>query len=315
MKHLYFAACTNDGGVYHYTLENGKLGFVSKTLMNRPMYLDVTEEDMKVVLQSPVQGIRESAIVTYKMEDYELVRESELQLTKGREGCHICRFEGNEYVANYSSGSLFSSAEKLDVHEGHGPNPKRQEMPHIHFVKPSPDQKYLLSVDLGLDAIYTYDKDLNVVSVAHTPAGEGPRHLAYSADGKTVFCVNELGSSITVFSYEDGVLTPGESVSILTHEVERNTSGAIRVYGDYVYASNRGDETIAACKWDGEHLTLESVTPCGGVSPRDFDIFDDLMFVTNERTNNVTIFKVNGAELTKLEEELIMPNPLCVVAL
>ena len=54
-------------------------------------------------------------------------------------------------------------------------------------------------------------------------------------------------------------------------------------------------------------------TKIGGVSPRDFIIADGIMYVTNEKTDNVTLFNVDGSELTKLDYELEMPNPLCVV--
>ena len=319
LYHLYFAACDNAGGLYHYTLQDGALKYIDFTPMHRPMYMEANESGMDVALQFPFEGSRESGIVNYKIEDFRLVNPSEIVSTKGREGCHICRFEGNVYVANYSSGSLFSSAGKLEVHEGKGPNPHRQEMPHIHYVHPTPDGKYLLSVDLGLDAVYTYDKDLNVISIAHVPAGEGCRHLAFSEDGKTVFCVNELGSSITVFAYEDGTLTPHETVSILPSGVEGNTAGAIRVSGEYVFASNRGEETIAVCRWNGKELKYLTSFPCGGVSPRDFLPVEDLLFVTNERTNNVTIYRLScdgdDVRAEKLPEELHMPNPLCVVAI
>lgn len=317
MKHVYIAACTNDGGIYHYILENGEVRFVSKTLANRPMYLDVTEGEIQTVLQSPTAGSRESALVSYALQDYEIVRVSEMIPTKGTEGCHLCRFAGETYVANYSTGSLFSTADggKTDVHEGHGVNPRRQEMPHVHYVNVSPDGKYLLSCDLGLDTVFTYDKDLNVVSKAAVDPGQGCRHLAYSEDGKYVFCINEMGSTVTVFAYNDGVLTKKETVSTLKAPDEKSTCAAIRVLGDYVYASNRGDDSIAAFKWDGEHLVLESVTPCGGRSPRDFDIFEGIMFVTNELTDNVTLFRVNGAELVKLDQELKLPHPLSAAAL
>ena len=94
----------------------------------------------------------------------------------------------------------------------------------------------------------------------------------------------------------------------------RNTAAAIRVSGDYVYASNRGMNDITVLKWDNEKLTVVSKISCGGKSPRDILLVDDILFVTNESSDNVTLFKVNGAELTKLDQELHMPGPLAVVA-
>lgn len=65
------------------------------------------------------------------------------------------------------------------VHSGSGINPKRQEMPHTHYIN-SFDGKYLLCCDLGTDEVYTYDKNLCEVSRDRVPSGHGARHLAYT---------------------------------------------------------------------------------------------------------------------------------------
>ena len=322
LYHLYFAACKPEGGIYHYTLKDGNLTFIKKTDISEPMYMDITDNDLEVVLRRPcmTENGPVSGLQHYDLVNYELSNPSGIQPTGGREGCHLCRFEGNFYVANYSSGSLFSSAGKLVEHEGQGPDPRRQERPHIHYVYPSPDNKYLLSVDLGLDSVFTYDKDLNEVSVSKVPGGYGCRHLAYSEDGKYVFCANELDASVSVFAYDDGKLEYIDTTYMYdTHPIAGNTTGAIRVKGEYVYVTNRSKpgitNDITVLKWDKKALTKVNQVPSGGESPRDIFLVDGLLFCTNEYTNNVTIYKENGAELIKLDEELSMPNPLNVVVL
>ena len=57
-----------------------------------------------------------------------------------------------------------------------------------------------------MDTVFVYDRNLDYVSKARVPDGYGARHLALSPDGKYVYCVNELVSSVTVFAYERGVL-------------------------------------------------------------------------------------------------------------
>lgn len=315
MRHLYFASCVPEGGIYHYSLADGRLSFLEKTPCDSPMYLHLEQDFLQVLLKAPFEGSAESGLVTYPLGENKTLGTPKPPInTKGVEACHLSRLWDKTYVANYSSGSIFSAEGIVRTHAGVGVHPTRQEAPHLHFVAPSPDEKCLLAVDLGLDAIYSYDENLQLLSKAHVPAGCGPRHLAYSADGQTVFCANELASSVTVFGYCDGKLTAGETVALPEHENPENTVAAIRVWGDYVYVSNRGEDTISCLKWDGDRLRLCSTTPCGGRSPRDFLLVDDLLFCTNERSDNVTIFSVDGPKLVQLEQQLQMPSPLCVVA-
>lgn len=325
VHHLYFAACDPQGGIYHYTMENGNVSFSEKTSCDRPMYLDVKGNSMQVLLRAPFEQdtcaeasddphCKHSGLVEYTADAQgKLGNPGEILDTKGIVACHLCRYAGKTFAANYVSGSVFASDGLLQEHTGCGVHPTRQDAPHVHFVQPSPDGSCLFAVDLGTDSIYSYDENLNLLSTAHVPSGCGARHLAYSEDGKIVFCVNELDSSVSVFSYENAQLTLLQTVSVLKEAVQENTAAAIRVQGEYVYVSNRGADVISCLKWDGTQLTLCSVTPCGGISPRDFLIVDQKMFVTNEKTNNVTIFRVNGTELKKEAQELEMPGPLCVV--
>lgn len=313
MHHLYFASCTENGGIYHFVLQNGELQFREKTTCDRPMYLAVTDTKMQAVLRQPFADIPESGIVSWRIrEDGSLGTESEQISTQGTVGCHLCCFHGRTYVANYISGSTFCSDGTLRKHTGIGVHPIRQEAPHIHFVTAAPDDKCLLAVDLGMDAIYSYDEKMNILSEAYVPPGNGPRHLAFSEDGKTIFCVNELGCSVSVFRYSNTRLNLIETVSVLADDHKDSTSAAIRVQGNYVYVSNRGDDSISCLEWNGNHLELCSVTPCEGVSPRDFLLVEDLLFCTNEISGNVTIFSVDGMKLMK-KGEVDIPAVLCAV--
>lgn len=314
MYHLYIASCVVGGGIYHYYLEGGRLRFGDKTTCDQPMYLNVAGDTMDVLLRQPFEGSRESGLAAYPLlRDGSLEPQMLLISTKGEVACHLCGWRGKTYVANYSSGSVFSSDGKLRSHSGVGVHPVRQEASHLHFVSRAPDRRCLLAVDLGLDAIYSYDENLKLLSTAFAPAGCGPRHLAYSGDGRTIFCVNELDSSVTVFDYSDCRLTRGETVPVLEEKNTDNTSAAIRVRGKYVYVSNRGDDSISCLEWNGKHLKLCSVTPCGGAFPRDFLLVEDQLFCANERSGNVTIFRVDGPVLTMEKEQLLIPAPLCVV--
>ena len=263
----------------------------------------------------PFLNNQNSGIISYDItKDGELKQNSRIIDTKGIVACHLCYFHEKTYVTNYLSGSIFCTSGKMDIHEGKGKNPVRQDMPHPHYIAPAPDGKCLLSTDLGLDAIYSYDEELNVLSVSKVPLGHGARHLAYSEDGKTVFCAIELNSTVTVFNYDNGRLVPYETVPVLAREKD-STVAAIRVKGNYVYVSNRGDDSISCLYWDGKKLELCSVTPCGGASPRDFLIVEEMLICANEKGNNVMFFSLENEKVIDIRMKEEIEVPLCIAAI
>lgn len=315
MKHFYFASCTSDGGIYHYIWKNGTLQFQEKWDCDRPMYLLIEGRTMWVLLRQPFEENSESGLVSCALDgEGKITGHGEAVSTKGLVACHLCSYCGKIYVANYSSGSIFCTDGTLCSHTGSGPNMKRQEMPHIHFVSPAPDDTCILATDLGTDQIYSYNATLERIGSAGVPAGYGPRHLAFSAEGNTVFCVNELDSSVSVFRYERGKLHLVETVAVLEHKNSKNLSAAIRVDGKYVYVSNRGNDSISCLKWDGTHLCLQNEISCGGNSPRDFILEDGKIFCANEESGTVTILDVDGSQIRLTEQHLDIPGVLCVVA-
>lgn len=317
MKDLYFAACSPDGGIYHYKAGNGKVEFVRKYDMDRPMYMAIENNKMYVILRDVFDG--ESGITTFDInEDGSLENMTMPVSARGVCACHLCVDNGNVYTANYLSGTVSWVEHKIVAHTGFGPQKPRQDGPHCHYVNMTVDGKYLLVCDLGNDTVYTYDKELREISRANVPEGNGCRHLVMSEKNNIVYCVNELASTVTVFKINDGILTPVETYPALPEEFEGvSTAAAIRLSEDerYLYTSNRGDDSICIfeIKEQGKVLECKGFVKVGGESPRDFDIIDGVMYVTNEKTDNVTVFKVDGSNISKCPEELKMPAPLCVV--
>lgn len=317
MRDLYFAACSRNGGIYHYKFDDGRLEFIKKYDLDRPMYMAISDNKMYVILRQVFDN--ESGVPVFDIApDGSLENMSIPVSTRGVCACHLCVDNGNIYTANYLSGSVSWAEHKTVVHTGHGRNMQRQDMPHCHYVNLTADGKYLLVCDLGNDTIYTYDKELNEISKSRVPEGDGCRHLAVSEMNNVVYCVNELASTVSVFDINDGVLTLGETYSAISSSYKgMNTAAAIRLSHDerYLYTSNRGDDSICIFEIssDGRKLNNIGYFKTGGESPRDFDIVDGYMFVTNESTNNVTIFKNEDNEFKKIPEELKMPGPLCVV--
>ena len=317
-KHIYIAACTPDGGIYHYTQnENGSLCEQNFYPIPSPMYLEIKQSKLFVVLRAPFNDSKNSGVITYEIGDNgSLSSQSKPISTLGEVACHIHVEEnGDFYCANYVSGSVFKSPDKLVTHEGSGPNLPRQDKPHIHYVKASPDGKYILATDLGLDTIFTYTKDLGEVSRAKVPEGHGVRHLIYSDDGKTVFAANELYSTVSAFDYDDGKLTLVDTVSALPEDFNGfSTIAAIRISGGLIYVSNRGHDSISCFEYKNKKLKLLSVSKIGGESPRDFDFIGDYVYSTNEITNSVTVLKRSEKSLELLPYSYDAPNPLAIVS-
>lgn len=320
-KHIYFAACdeSDKGGIYHFEQQNdGSLEKKGFYRLDRPMYLTIFEDRMYALLRAPFAESEYSGVVSFKINaDGSLSGLTECLSTEGACACHITVDEGEIYCVNYLSGSVIKIGQKLVTNFGKGPNAERQERAHTHYVNTSPCGKYMLVTDLGLDTIFIYDKDLNEVSRARVPSGHGVRHLAYSEDGKTVFSANELESTVSAFEYdiENGRLELRDTLGGLPTDFSGiSTMAAVRVCDGFVYASNRGHDSLSRFRYSDGKLTLVDITGVGGRGPRDFDFVGDYVYSTNEQTNNVTVLKNNGGKLTLLPFEYEMPDPLCVVS-
>lgn len=317
MTNIYIASCVKGGGIYHYTLsENNTLDFCEKTTLDEPMYMIIRNEKMYILLRQPDEKTNFSGELSIDIDGTgKLFAPSRIISTKGVVACHLEVSDDNIYAVNYLSGSVIKLPDTLVTHSGHGLHKVRQAAPHTHFVHVSPDGKYILVTDLGLDKIFVYDKDLKLVSEVSVPSGHGPRHLAFSDDGKIVYCVNELGSSVSIFSYSDGELNLKNTISALPKDFSGdNISAAIRIKDNYLYVSNRGHNSISVFEIkDSYNIVLKECVDCGGNSPRDFNIIDDVLICTNEKSDNVTVFKLNNyiPEIIS-ESELNIPSPLCV---
>src|SRR5271170_4327926 len=193
----------------------------------------------------------------------------------GADPCYITVDKTGKYVlvANYTGGSIavfpvladgrLGEASAFIQHTGHGTNPQRQEGPHAHSIDLSPDNRFAIVDDLGLDETLVYKFDsakglltLNDPAFAKADAGAGPRHFALRPDGKFAYVVAEIAHTVTVFSNDaaSGKLQVLQTVTTLPKDFQgRNDDAEIRIHptGKFLYASNRGEDTIAIYAIDG----------------------------------------------------------------
>jgi len=315
MRNLYIASCMEDGGIFHYHFDcNGKLNFVDKKECTMPMYMKAFDNKMYVLLRKPFDDDN-SGLITFDIDNNgALINPSETVSTMGEVACHLSVSKNGVYVANYISSNVSKLPDFTVMHKGNGPNQYRQQVPHPHFVSLTSDSKYLCVCDLGLDAVITYDWDLNEISRTYVPKGHGVRHIEFSDDGKYAFSANEIMSTVTAFKYNDGHFECVDTICGLKNENLSSTSAAIRYNKGYVYVSNRGNNTISKISFDGKNLELMEEYPVYGDFPRDFIFCDDYIICTNELSNTVTVLKETDDKIC-LVNEINTDRPLCVTFL
>lgn len=321
-NNVYIASCVENGGIYRYSLDNyGQLKFVDKLNADRVMYMTIHEDTLYAVLKEPLPHLKESGLVSLTIrEDGSLDPNSSIISTGGEEACHLAVSvpENDVFCANYTSGSVFKSDGTLVTHSGNGPDKLRQEAPHTHCTVFTPDDKYLCVVDLGIDSIILYDKELKPVSRCSLVPGSGPRHLVFSTSGKVAFCVNELSNTVSVLEYSDGKLIYVDSFTTLPEGYSGESyAAAIRISGNgkYLYTSNRGHDSISCFEIGDRTVKLFDIVLCGGKWPRDFDITPDgkWLVCTNERSNSVTTFSIDeNGRLKNTGFSIELQSPLCV---
>ena len=159
-----------------------------------------------------------------------------------------------------------------------GPNKPRQDRPHCHCARVTPDSKYICIVDLGTDRVKLYSTTTGafVRDVITAPAGAGPRHIEFHPNGHFAFLLFELENYVTSYRYNDGHFTPVQQHK-LTPEgfADFSKAAAIKLSADgsQLYCSNRGHESVAVFSVDaaGGALTRRGIIKLDGAFPWDFE--------------------------------------------
>ena len=263
--------------------------------------------------------------------------------SKGSGPCHLAVDHTGKMlvVANYSSGSVASYPIQADgrlgdaasfiQHTGSSVNPARQKGPHAHDAVFSPDNRFVLVADLGLDQIKIYRADpakatltANEPAFGTVPPGAGPRHMAFHPNQRFLYVIDEMGSSITAMRWDGrrGALSQFETVSTLPkgYDGKNNTGAEVAIdqAGRFLYGSNRGHDSIAVFAVNaakGSVTPLEQV-PTQGKEPRNFalDPTGKYLFAANQNSDNVVLFHVDGktGRLSPAGKSFHVGKPVCV---
>ncbi|WP_246938789.1 lactonase family protein [Bacillus pinisoli] len=328
-------------GIYSFILDTEKAQLSDAKLvaeLENPTYVTVSHDNQylfSVVKEGDKGG---AAAYSIHAQTGELEFLNSLVDT-GASPCHVSVDLANQNVvtANYHKGtvdlytidatdgsiqSLVSSSQLV----GSGPNKERQEKPHTHYSGYTPDGKYVVVVDLGIDQILTYEiKNRSLVEVQSLTVqpGSGPRHLEFHPNGKFAYVMTELSSEVIALSYNsaEGKFTELQSISTIPSNFTENNQGAaihLSSDGHFVYVSNRGHNSIATFKveQDTGELTFVEHTSTEGDWPRDFtlDPTEQYVVVANQETSNLVLYKRDETtgKLTLTDSSLSIPYPVCV---
>jgi 6-phosphogluconolactonase len=310
--------------VYRFDSSNGKLkpaGLAAETLNPSFLVVDPSHKFLYAVNEGGRGGNMVSA---FAMDTKTGSLTALNQVSSNGEGpCHLAVDHSGRWlaVANYNNGTMalypihkdgrLGEAATVEKHEGSSVNPGRQRGPHAHEVVFSPDNRFLLLADLGLDKIFVYRFDAakgtltpNDPAFAAVPPGTGVRHMAFHPNGRLLYAIEEMGSSITAFHYDtaSGVLHDFQNISTLPEGFKGQSSGAeiaVNAQGTTVYASNRGNDTIAVFHVDPVRFTISVVdhAPVLGKTPRHFalDPTGQYLLAANQDSNDITMFRVQGS--------------------
>lgn len=262
--------------------------------------------------------------------------------SRGADPCHLTVDKGGSHVlvANYTGGSVAVLPVKADgmlgessdfkQHLGSSVNPERQKEPHAHDVVLTPDNRFAVVADLGLDKllVYRFDMEKGTLSPNDPPygrvkPGSGPRHFALHPNGRWAYVINEMGNTITAFDWDgdQGSFHELQTLSTLPKDFTgENTTAELAVHpkGRYLYGSNRGHDSIAVYAIDPAKgiLTLIENAATLGKEPRNFalDPTGAYLFAANQNSNTVVAFRVNprNGRLTPTGEKVEVFSPVCV---
>lgn len=334
-----FVGTYTDGdseGIYTYAFD-AKTGELSNqklaAKLTNPSYLAISEDknNLYAVQETADFDSLGGGVTAFSLNDDIL----EFQNSMGTQGAHPCHVslsrDGHLAVANYTGGNL--SVFALNDDGSLADNPQIIDHKPLDTVKTSHahmaqfDAYGLMVTDLGLDAIKRYVKKDGTFVPAEQPSipfadGAGPRHFTYGKNGKMLYVINELNSTISVFeNVENGNYQEIQVVPTLAADFDGESFCAdlhLSPDGKFLYGSNRGENTIVifAVDEDSGQLELVGRESVHGDWPRNFsmDPSGEFLLVANKKTSNIAVFqreKENGT-LTFLNE-ISHPNPVCLV--
>lgn len=329
--------------VYQFNAATGHFKAVSEVASKNPSYLAISPNG-KFLYSVNENGGSEAGQVSAFSFDKNTGQLAFLnsRSSGGADPCYISENKTGKwlFVANYSGGSLAAlpvhadgtvdSLKQLIQHEGSGVNKGRQEKAHVHSTVISPDDRFLMVADLGMDQEFVYKIDtmanqpltVSTDTVVMMEPGSGPRHLTFHPTKPYAYLINELSGNVYAFNYNKGKLRQIQQISSHPDNYTGEKGSAdihVSPDGKFLYASNRGDaNSLAIYSIDQSTGKLQSkgFQSTMGKHPRNFmiDPTGHFLLVANRDSDNIVIFSIDPVTglLKATGEEISIPNPVCL---
>lgn len=304
--------------------------------INNPSYMTISKDGKYLY------SIADEGVEAFVIEPDGDLRSIDTASIQGMRGCYLDTDKLGRwlFVGGYHDGKVtvmklkedgtFGSISSGIFHKGLGSVAERNFRPHISCATPTPDEKYLCVVDLGVDHVNIYEIDkngkLDLVDILRCEVESAPRYMVFSEDGKYAYLICELKNYVNVYAYDGSGKTPKfdkiQTISTLADDHATGSAAAAMKFingGDYLLCSNAGDNSICAFKVDKTTgmLTQEFILPISGEYPKDIDVFPDNkhLFSLNHESNTITFFKVDYEKKTLIMNGKYLPieTPNCVV--
>jgi 6-phosphogluconolactonase len=323
--------------------ENGVLGPLAESAyLKNPSWLgtDSTGRRMYAVSETAeFEGQPTGGVASFEFDGKGVPVLLNVVSSGGREPAHLAVDPSGRYlvVANYGSGSVavFELGASGDVgeriqlvqHTGGTAGSARQEAPHPHQVIFDPVTGDAMVTDLGLDAVFVYElgSDGHLTERASArirlESGAGARHIAFHPSGRYLFVVGELTSTLATYVRSGSQFSRTDLTSTLPEGFRgHNQAAAVRVSasGRFVFASNRGHDSVAMFRFDESAgaLALVHVVPSAGKTPRDMvqSPVGEHLLVANQDSDTIVTFAIDeeAATLTKVSEARAL-TPVCLL--
>ncbi|HSN10182.1 MAG TPA: lactonase family protein [Hanamia sp.] len=336
---------TTSKGIYIYDFDSNTGD--AKPLWNtdsvtNPSYLTISKDQKYVYAVNETHGDNPGRVTAYSF-DKKNVKLNFINTTAsgGDDPCFISTTADNKWlaVANYSSGTAAFFPINSDgsvqpysqlINDTIYRNPGTNKTPHVHETVFSPDGKYLLTPDLGLDKLIVYKFDPNnktpltvpSTSIAQSADSTGPRHITFSKDKKFVYLMHEMGANVTVYAWNEGKLTQVQDIATFPKGFAGIKDGAeimISPDGKFLYASDRGDLNLIATfsiDTSSGKLTLKGTVSSEGKHPRNFiiDPSGNYLLAANQDSESIIIFKRDQETgmLTNTGKQIHIARPVCL---
>jgi len=345
--HVYFGTGGPGAeGIYRarFNTETGKLGAaILAHKINAPGFLALHPDGTKLYAVASQEKV--GGVAAYHIDPDGGLEFFHFEPTGDGGAAHLAVHPTGKFLltAQYGGGSVSflpldgdgrPGTATVTKHEGgSGVVKGRQNAPHPHWCGFSPDGKYALVPDLGLDGIviHAIDPDKTAITkhgIAASIPGGGPRHMRFSNDGRFIYLLNELSLSVSVFSWDAGtgkaaLISTTPTLSEEAKAAESFNSAAeilVHPHGPYVYASNRGHDSVTVYKIrdSGSGLEVIQVQPIRGAFPRNINLDPSgkWLLAAGADSNTVAVHAVDQASglLTYQRGSVInVPAPICIL--